>query len=58
MKILEYAKTIVAAVGGVGTALLTVYAPDTQTGHVITIVVVVATALGVYLVPNKDKDEV
>lgn len=53
MKVLQYAKTIVAAVGGVATALLTVYAPDTDTGHVLTVVSVVATALGVYLVPNR-----
>lgn len=48
----KYAKTIVAVVSAVGTALLTVYGPDTQVGHVLTVVIAVAGALGVYLVPN------
>lgn len=49
----KYAKTIVAVVSAVGTALLTVYGPDTQVGHVLTVIVAVAGAVAVYAIPNK-----
>lgn len=56
----KYAKTIVAVVSAVATALLTVYGPDTQVGHILTVIVAVVGALGVYLVPNAagNSDEV
>jgi hypothetical protein len=51
---LEYAKAIVGAVGSTATALLAVYGPETDVGHWLTVVSVVATAVAVYLVPNRE----
>lgn len=52
----QNAKAIAGLVGGVATALTTVYAPDTTVGHVATVVAVVATAVGVWAVPNADAE--
>jgi uncharacterized membrane protein len=58
-KALEYSKAIAALVGGVATSLQGIYGPDTATGHVILVVLAVATAVAVYQVPNaKDKVDV
>jgi hypothetical protein len=48
------AKAYVALIGAVVTALLAVYGPDTKVGQVLTIISVVATAVGTYAVPNAD----
>ena len=48
-----YAKFIIAIVGGVATAALTIFAPHTSGWDVADIVVVGLTAAGVYTVPNK-----
>lgn len=50
---MKTAKFWVGLVTAVAVALATVYGPDTTAGKVITIVLAVAGALGVYLVPNK-----
>jgi hypothetical protein len=52
----ENAKAIAGLVGGVATAITTVYAPDTPVGHFATVVAVVATAVGVWAVPNADTE--
>ena len=44
-KLAQKAKAIAALVGATATALLGVYGPDTQVGHILTIVVGVATAV-------------
>lgn len=49
----KYAKTIVAVITAAATGLLTVYGPDTQVGHILTVIVAIAGAVGVYAVPNK-----
>lgn len=54
MHILENAKAYAALVGTVATALLGVYAADTQVGKVLTIVGVVATAFATWRIPNAD----
>ncbi|TSD68145.1 hypothetical protein [Aeromicrobium piscarium] len=51
--ITENAKAIVALVGSIATALLTVYGPDTEVGHVLTVIAVIATAVGTWAVPNQ-----
>ena len=62
LNVLESAKAYVAAIAGlittVATALLAVYGPETQVGHVLTVAVAVAgailTFLGTYAIPNAD----
>lgn len=49
----EAAKAYVALVGTIATALLGVFAADSEIGKVLTIVAVVATAVGTYAVPNR-----
>jgi len=50
----KYAKGIVAAVGAVLTIILFFVPQDGQVAHVIQVVVLVASAFGVTLTPNKD----
>lgn len=50
---MDKAKFYVALAGAVATALLSVFGPDSRVGQVLTVISVVATAVGVYLVPNK-----
>lgn len=50
--ITKAAKAYVALVGSIATALLGVFASDTQVGQVLTVIVALATALGTYRVPN------
>lgn len=45
-------KAYVALVGSIATALLAVYAADSTAGRVLTVVSVVATAVGTWAVPN------
>jgi len=47
------AKAYVALIGAIATALLGVYATDTPLGRALTIVSVVATAFGTWVVENK-----
>lgn len=54
LKPLEAAKAYVALVGAIATGLLGVYAADTVVGQVLTIIVIVATAVAVFKVPNAD----
>lgn len=49
---MKAAKFGVGLVGAVGTALLGIYGPDTTVGRICTVALAVATAVGVYLVPN------
>jgi len=53
MHILVNAKAYVALVGSIATALLAVYGADTPVGHWLTVVSVVATAVGTWAVPNQ-----
>ena len=48
----QAAKAYVALAGAIATALLGVYTADTTVGQALTVVVVVATAVGTYAVPN------
>ena len=48
---LAAAKAYAALIGAVATALLGIYS-DGQTGHLLTIVVAIATAVATYSVPN------
>lgn len=54
-QILENAKAYVSLIGALATALLGIYGPDTEVGHVLLIVVALATAFGTWATPNKDK---
>lgn len=49
----EYAKAIVALIGVGVTTLLALIPPDTTLWIALTVVAAVATAAGVYLVPNE-----
>lgn len=49
---LGYLKTLAALVGTIATALLGVYAADTEIGKVFTIVAIIATAIATYSFPN------
>lgn len=49
---MKAAKFLVGLVTAVAVAVSTVYGPETTVGHVVTIVLAVAGAIGVYLVPN------
>jgi FtsH-binding integral membrane protein len=51
---MKNAKAYVALVGSVATALLGVYAADTEVGQVLTILAVVATAFGTWAVENAE----
>jgi len=46
------AKAYVALAGAIATALLGVFTADSRVGQVLTIVAVVATAVGTWAVPN------
>lgn len=50
---MKAAKFVVALVGAVASAVATLVAPDSTAGKVISIVIVAATAVGVYFTPNK-----
>lgn len=52
--VLRSAKAYAALIGAVATALLSVYGPDTEVGHWLTVAVAVCTAVGTYAVPNLD----
>jgi hypothetical protein len=49
------AKFWVGLVGAIASSLLTVFAADTTLGKVATVVVALATAIGVYAWPNQPK---
>lgn len=49
---LAYAKAIVALVGTVATALLGLYAADTEVGKVLMVISVIATAVGTWFTAN------
>lgn len=49
---MKYSKAIIAVVGAGLTAATGLVAPDSTWGHIITIALAIATAAGVYLVPN------
>lgn len=49
---MKTAKFWVGLVAAVATSLLAVLAPDSNVAHILTVVVALAGALGVYLVPN------
>lgn len=52
-RIKESAKAVAALVGSIATALLAVYASDTPVGKVLTVVAIVATAVGTWAVSNQ-----
>jgi hypothetical protein len=58
LKPLEAAKAYVALVGAIATGLLGVYAADTVVGQVLTVIVIVATAIAVFRVPNAEAEHV
>jgi hypothetical protein len=49
----EAAKAYIALVGSVATALLGIYGPETDAGHILTVIVAVATAVATFAVPNR-----
>ncbi len=49
---LTAAKSAVALIGAVATALLGIYGPDSDAGQVLVVVIAVATAIATYVVPN------
>jgi hypothetical protein len=49
---MQYAKAYAALLGSIATALLAVFTADTTVGQVLTVVAVVATAVGTWAVPN------
>lgn len=49
---MKYAKAYAALIGSICTALLAVYAADSTVGQVLTVLSVVATAVGTWAVPN------
>lgn len=49
---MKNAKAYAALIGSICTALLAVYAADTTGGQVLTVLSVVATAVGTWAVPN------
>lgn len=49
---LKAAKFYVGLIAAVAASLLTVFAPDSTTAHVLTIIVLAAGAIGVYVTPN------
>jgi hypothetical protein len=50
------AKAYIALAGAIATALLGVFAADTTVGQVLTVVAVVATAVGTWAIPNAPQD--
>lgn len=54
--VLANAKAYAALVGSLAAALLGVFAADTAVGQVLTVVVVVATAVATWRVPNADAE--
>lgn len=57
MKFAEYAKMYAALIGAIATALLGVFAADTTTGLVLTVVSVVATTVATWAIPNAEYGE-
>lgn len=53
-KVVPYLKAYAALLGSVCTALLGVYGPDTQLGHILTVAAALATAVATFAVPNLD----
>lgn len=51
---MQNAKAYVALIGSIATALLGVYAADTEIGKVLTVIAVIATAFGTWATPNTD----
>lgn len=49
---MKVAKFIVALIGAIGSAVATVVAGDSTAGKVVAIVLVIVSAIGVYLTPN------
>lgn len=52
--VLPYLKAYAALVGSVATALLAVYAQESQVGHWLTVLSIIATCVGTWAVPNLD----
>ena len=53
----QTAKTWVAAIGALVTALLGIFAGDTTAGWILTIIAALATAAAVYAVPNAPTED-
>lgn len=49
---MQYAKAYAALIGSIATALLAVYTADTEVGKILTVVAIIATAVGTWAVPN------
>lgn len=49
----KYAKFITAAIGGAAAVVAILWPGDSQAAQILGVVIIVATALGVYQVPNK-----
>lgn len=52
----ESAKAWVALIGAIASALLGVFTAETVVGQVLTVVVVIATAVATFAVPNADPE--
>jgi hypothetical protein len=50
-------KFYVALVTAVAVSILAVYGPGTAVGHVVTVIVAVGGAIGVFLAKNQDPDK-
>lgn len=53
--VLSSLKAYAALVGSIATALLGIYA-DSKTGHVLTVIAAVCTAVGTWVVPNSEDE--
>jgi FtsH-binding integral membrane protein len=51
--VLTSLKAYTALIGAIATALLGVYAADSEVGKILTVLAVIATAVGTWAVPNK-----
>jgi len=54
LKPLEAAKAYVALIGSIAVGLLAVYGPETPVGQVLTVLAIIATAIGTFVVPNAE----
>lgn len=54
LHVAEWAKAYVSLIGAVATGLMAMYGPDTTVGQVLTVIVIVTTAVATWAVPNRD----
>lgn len=54
LHVLEWAKAYIALAGSIATGLMALFAPETTVGRVLTAIVIIATAVSTWAVPNRD----